>query len=219
MSTVHFMAWYWCLYTLRLWQVRNFHVFHDLRENSVRLFLRPFTTAAMWSSHSNVAVCNFPKSNLRNRGHYLNEFRMMGFTCAQTCLLSLCFPCLPLWPVMPGFKSERTDLGAVGFEWCLRVCLPGLDLGRDIQEQFWLWELLSSLQGGLSESRFGVGRSWWCVFSMAGSIHLLATPVTAKQTWRTSPPYSQEPPRSKQALSKTAALIIRRARMCVCVEY
>lgn len=145
MSTVRFMAWYWCLYTLRLWQVRNFHVFHDLRKNSVHLFLRPFTTAAMWSSHSNVAVCNFPKSNLRNRGHYLNEFRMMGFTCAQTCLLSLCFPCLPLWPVMPGFKSERTDLGTVGFEWCLRVCLPGLDLGRDIQEQFWLWELLSSL--------------------------------------------------------------------------
>ncbi len=147
-------------------------------------------------------LLQFSEVHLRNRGHYLNEFRMMGFTCAQTCLPSLCFPCLPLWPVMPGSKWERTDPGTLGSmgssEWCLRSACQSWSWAW--YRSCWLWELLfykvAWWRTGLESGALGGARS---AAASARPIHLLATPVTAKQTVRTSPPYSQEPPGSKRS--------------------
>lgn len=71
------------------------------------------------------------------------------------------------------------------------------------------------LQGGLVENRFGVRRSWGCSF--CGGIRK-AHPSSChssdgKANRENKPPIQSGTPRI-QTLSKTVALIIRRARMC-----
>ncbi len=80
----------------------------------------------------------------------------------------------------------------------LEVRLPGLILGM-IQELSALGITLfvykvAWWRTGLESGALGGARS---AAASERPIHLLATPVTAKQTERTSPPYSQEPPGSK----------------------
>ncbi len=100
-----------------------------------------------------------------------------------------------------------------GLVWMmLEVCLPVLILGM-IQELLALG--IALLQGGLVENRFGVRRSWWCSF--CGGIRK-AHPSSChssdgKANRENKPPIQSGTPRI-QTLSKTAALIIRRARMC-----
>lgn len=184
--------------------------------NSVCLFLH-----SPWQQrcglHCKTAVCNFPKSTWEIEVIIWMNLEWWGLHVLRHVYFH-CFPCLPLWPVMPGSKWDWTDPGTVGSKgpckWWLRSACQSWSWAWN--KRCWLWELHLSLQGGLVKNRFGVMRSWWCAFcgrvreAHPSSCHS----SDGKANRENKPPIHSRTPKI-QELSKTAALIIRQARMCV----
>lgn len=169
--------------------------------NNVCLFLHS-QWQQQYGLHCKTAVCNFPKSTWEIEVIIWMNLEWWGLHALRHVYFH-CFPCLPLWPVMLGSKWDWTDPGTVGSKgsckWCLRSACQSWSWAWN--KRCWLWELhlvykVAWWRTGLESGALGG------VLSVVGSarhIHLLATPVTAKQTERTNPPYSQEPPRSKRS--------------------
>lgn len=170
--------------------------------NSARLFLH-LRWQQQCGLHGKTAVCNFPKSTWETEVIIWMNLEWWGLHALRHVYLrSVCHAshCDRWCPALNESGQIRERSVPSSSEWCLSSACQSWSWAW--YRSCWLWELHSFVykvawwRTGLESGALGGARS---AAASARPIHLLATPVMAKQTEWTSPPYSQEPPGSKRS--------------------